>query len=260
MRTGNINVQVLLAQAQAKLSGKTLSDTTQKAASSTTTSDVEKLSEISPVLAQVHQRIAAQSQTASASLSALGQFKSDLFNLGTTAKNLASLTAASTPQAVQSSVEKMVAAYNATLKSGDAMGSSGGDGSAGTSRAQRELRAAVDGRGTPSAELSKMGVVRKPDGSLSLDTIALAKALSADQGGALAALTRMAERVSGVATQTLAEDSGLSSSMTRLGNRAQALKDQQAAVMRTATELAELDTSASTSSWSAMALAAYRKV
>lgn len=253
MRTGNINVQAVLAQAQAKLSG-----TTQQTPSSNGTSEAEKIGKLYPPLAGVHQRIAAQSQTASASLSALGQFKSGLFNLGTAAKNLAALPAASTPQAIQTSLEQVVSAYNATLKSGAAMSGAGSDAGAGISGAQRELRAAVDGAATSAGALAKLGVVRKPDGTLSLDTAALSKALTSDRDGAVAALTGMAKSMSGIASKTLADDSRLSTSLARLDSRAQALKAQQAAVLSTATELAEL--SSSGTSWSAMALAAYRRV
>lgn len=256
MRTGNINVQAVLAQAQAKLSG-----TTQQTTSGNGTSDTEKIGKLYPPLAGVHQRIAAQSQTASASLSALGQFKSGLFNLGTAAKNLTALSAASTPQAIQTiqtSLEQIVSAYNATLKSGAAMSTAGSDAGAGISGAQRELRATVDGAATPAGALAKLGVVRKPDGTLSLDTAALAKALTSDRDGAVAALTGMAKSMSGIASKTLADDSRLSTSLARLDSRAQALKAQQAAVLSTATELAEL--SSSGTSWSAMALAAYRRV
>lgn len=252
MRTGNINVQAVVAQAQAKLSAATPQTT-----SSGGTSDTEKVGKLYPALAGVHQRIATQSQTASASLSVLGKFKSDLFNLGTAAKSLTSLSAASTPQAIQSSVEKLVAAYNATLKSGAAMNTAGSDSGAGISGAQRELRASVDGAATPSGALSKLGVVRKPDGTLSLDTTALTKALTNDRDGAVAALAGMAKSMSGTATKTLADDSRLNTSLARLDSRAQALKAQQAAVVSTATQLAELGSSGN--SWNAMALAAYRR-
>lgn len=250
MRTGNINVQAVIAQAQAKLA-----DSPQKTTSSDGASTTEQIGKLYPALAGAHQRIAAQSQTASASLSALGQFKSDLFKLGTVATALTSLSADNTPQAIQSGLEQLVATYNASLKSGGAMATAdaAAGAGAGISSAQRELRAA-------SAELDKMGVVRKQDGSLSLDTAALAKALANDQNAVVASLNKMAQSMSGTAAKTLADDSRLSQSLTRLDSRAQALKAQQAAVMRTATQLAELgNASTNTSnSWNAMALAAYR--
>lgn len=248
MRTGNINVQAVIAQAQAKLA-----DSPQKTTSSDEASTTEQIGKLYPALAGAHQRIAAQSQTASASLSALGQFKSDLFKLGTVATALTSLSADNTPQAIQSGLEQLVATYNASLKSGSAMGTADAGAGAGISGAQRELRAA-------SAELDKMGIVRKQDGSLSLDTAALAKAIANDQNAVLTSLNKMAQSMSGTVIKTLADDSRLSQSLSRLDNRAQALKAQQAAVMRTATQLAELGSAStnSSNSWNAMALAAYR--
>lgn len=245
MRTGNINVQAVLAQAQAKLSG-----TTQQAGESGAgAAEIERLGKISPVLAQVHERIAAQSQTASASLSTLGQFKSDLFKLGNAAQGVQALAADSTPQKMQAALEKLVAAFNASLKSSAAVGST--DAGAGIGRAQRELRDAADG-------LAALGVARRQDGSLTLDASVLAKAVSERPADVAGTLAGVAERIAGISTRTLADDGRLSTSLTRLGNRAQALKEQQAAVASTATQLAQLQTAGS--NWSALALAAYRRV
>lgn len=245
MRTANINVQAVLAQAQAKLAG-----TTQQTASGDKSSDAEAIGKISPVLAQVHERIAAQSQAVTASLSALGSYKSDLFNLGAAAKGLTALSASSTPVAVQAALQKVVTAYNATLKSG-----AGAD-SASTGRAQRALDAAIDGLDMPRGNLARLGISRAADGVLALDTGALAKATAGDTAGIATALAAMGTRAAETANQTLADPGRLSDSMARLGHRVQALKAQQAAVLSTANQLSAV--SSASSSLSAMALAAYR--
>lgn len=240
MRTGNIDVQTLLAQAQARLA----SEARQAQAPSTgTPSDTERIGKLAPALAGAHERIAAQAHAASASLSALGRFKSDLFDLGTAAKALSSLSATSGSKAVQSALDKLVAAYNAAQKNGAAV-----DGQ-GTDRAQRELRASADGLGA-------LGAVRQPDGSLALDTGVLGKALADHPAGTAAALAGAAERIATVTSAALAQGSRLSSSLSRLDGQAQALKAQQAAVMDAATRIAGLNGAAS--HWSALALAAYR--
>lgn len=253
MRTGTVNVQALLAQAQAKLSG-----TTQQTSSGAKPSESEKIGKISPALAQVHQRITAQSQTATASLSALGKFKSDLDGLGSAAKEVAALTADSgqkTVQAVQAALEKMVSAYNASLKSGATASSTRNDGSA--DRAQRELRNAIDKLTTPSAGIAQLGLTRQENGTLALDTKALAGALAKQPAPDLGPLKNLAEGIAGSTTKSLSQDSRLSSSLSRLGQRAQALQAQQAAVVSTANQLAELGGTGN--SWSAQALAAYRR-
>ena len=74
--------------------------------------------------------------------------------------------------------------------------------------------------------------------------------------GVASALADTGKRIAGSATEALADDGRLSDVLTRLGVRAQALKDQQAAVLSTATRLSAV--SSASSSLSAMALAAYR--
>ncbi|WP_326535882.1 flagellar hook protein [Pseudorhodoferax sp.] len=246
MRTGNISVDSVLAQAQAKLASST-----QQATSTDKSADTEALGKISPVLAQVQERITAQAQTVTASLSALGSFKSGLADLGTAAKGLATLSASSTPEAIQSALTKLVTAYNATLKSSAAAGND-----AGTSRTLRALDNAVDALDTPRGNLAKLGIGRQTDGALTLDSSALGKAVASGAAGVAASLSVFANSVSGASTEALADDGRLSNTLERLGNRSQALKDQQAAVLSTATRLSAV--SSAGSSLSAMALAAYR--
>lgn len=251
MRTDTVNVQALLAQAQAKLSGST-----QQTSSGTKSTDTEKIGKISPALAQVHERITAQSQTATASLSALGKFKSDLDGLGSAAKAVAALSADSGPNAVQAALEKMVAAYNASLTSGATASSTRNDGSA--DRALREMRSTIDKLTAPSAGLAQLGLTRQENGTLALDSKALAGALAKQPAPDRGPLTKLAEGIAGSATKSLSQDSRLNTSLSRLGQRAQALQAQQAAVVSTANQLAQLGSSTG-NSWSAQALAAYRR-
>ncbi len=240
MRTGNIDVHHLLAQAQARLAGSA-----QQASAGDASADTKTIGKLAPALAGVHERIAVQAHAASASLSVLGRFKADLFDLGTAARALSSLSAATPSKAVQAALDKLVAAYNAALKTGAAAGAPG----AGTARAQREL-------GMSAEVLAAWGVVRQPDGSLRQDAGTLDKALAGDAAGAVAALAAVAAHMAGTTAEALAQDSRLSTSMSRLDGQAQALKAQQAAVMDTATRIAALNGPGR--QWNAMALAAYR--
>lgn len=246
MRTATISVDSVLAQAQAKLASST-----QQSTSATQSADTEALGKISPVLAQVHERIAAQAQTVTASLSALGSFKSGLADLGTAAKGLGALSSSSTPEAIQSALAKLVTAYNATLKAGTAVG-----GDAGVGRTERALAKAIDALDTPRGNLAKLGIARQQDGQLALDSSALGKAVAGGAAGVADALSKLGDSLVGASTQALADDGRLSDYLTRLDKRSQALKDQQAAVLSTANRLSAV--SSAGSSLSAMALAAYR--
>ncbi len=246
MRTGNISVDGVLAQAQAKLASSA-----QQSSSTAQSADTEALGKISPVLAQVQERIAAQAQTVTASLSALGSFKSGLVDLGTAAKGLGALSSSSTPEAIQAALTKLVAAYNATRKAGAAVGSD-----AGVSRTERALDNAVDALDTPRGNLARLGISRQADGQLALDSSALGKAVSGGAASVVDALSKLGNSLSGSSTQALADDGRLSDDLARLDKRAQALKDQQVAVLSTANKLSAV--SSAGSSLSAMALAAYR--
>jgi hypothetical protein len=246
MRTATISVDSVLAQAQAKLASST-----QQSTSTTPSADTEALGKISPVLAKVQERIAAQAQTVTASLSALGSFKSGLADLGTAAKGLTALSSSSTPEAIQSALTKLVTAYNATLKAGAAVG-----GDAGVGRTERALDKAVDALDTPRGNLAKLGIARQQDGQLALDSSTLAKAVAGGAAGVADALAKLGDSLAGASTQALADDGRLSDYLARLDKRSQALKDQQAAVLSTANRLSAV--SSAGSSLSAMALAAYR--
>ena len=140
IRTDNLNVQSLLARAQSRLSSSTTAQTASDSAikksdaqagatktdsTKTETTEAEKVRKLAPSLSKAHERIAAQAQAGSTSLSALGQFKSSLVDLATAGKEMAALTATSTTQSVQGALEKLVARYNASAAKGNASAAAG---------------------------------------------------------------------------------------------------------------------------------------
>jgi hypothetical protein len=254
IRTDNVSVQTLLAQAQAKStsSSKNKDGSTDKTSEKNETSTAEKIKQLAPSLSKVHERIAAQAQAASTSLSALGQFKSSLVDLGTSGKELVALSATSTTQSVQSAVEKFVAKYNASVSKGAGNGSD-----IGVSRSLRELRSALSGGGAVSPSLSRLGITQNANGTLSLDTKALAKSMGSDAAGVTAAFSRIGKSVEASADSALGSDSRLSNSIASLGNRAAALQKQESAVVSTATRLG--DVYGSSASFNRMVLDAYLK-
>ncbi|CAB5704028.1 Flagellar hook-associated protein 2 C-terminus [Delftia tsuruhatensis] len=264
IRADNLNVQSLLARAQTRLNASSTAQTSsdngkQKTGTSenktentqTQTSEAEKVRKLAPSLSKAHERIAAQAQAGSTSLSALGQFKSSLVDLGSAGKDLAALTATSTKESVQGALEKLVARYNTSVAKG------GSTTDIGATRAMRELRAAIMSvSGSASApSLTRMGIVQGSDGSLSVDAKALDKALASDAAGVTSALAGIGKAVENSANGALSSGSRLSASMSSLGDRVKALQQQQSAVVATAEKLG--DSLVGSANWNRMVLDAY---
>jgi hypothetical protein len=247
MRTATLPAQAVLAQLQSKLAG-----TAQASTSGARSSTTEEIETISPVLAKVHERISAQAQSTTASLSALGSYKADLFTLGSTGQQLASLSDTSSPEAVQAALAKLVADYNASLLSGHAATGT----SAAVARTQRELAGAMDSLDLPRGNLAKLGIVRGPNGTLVLDRSMLPQTTTSEIVGLASTLSQIGTRIGTSVTSALAPDSRLDITMERLGDRAQLLNTQQAAVVSTASRFSALNSAGS--SWSSLALSAYR--
>lgn len=139
IRTDNLNVQSLLARAQSKLNSSTTqaasdsagkksaaeTSATKTDSTKTETTEAEKVRKLAPSLTKAHERIAAQAQAGSTSLSALGQFKSSLVDLASAGKDVAALSATSTTQSVQGALEKLVARYNASVAKGSVSAAAG---------------------------------------------------------------------------------------------------------------------------------------
>ena len=274
IRTDNLNVQSLLARAQSRLNSSTTAQTasdsvikksdaqagaTKTDSTKTEATEAEKVRKLAPSLSKAHERIAAQAQAGSTSLSALGQFKSSLVDLATAGKEMAALTATSTTQSVQGALEKLVARYNASAAKGNASAAAGSTTDVGATRALRELRAAimsVTGSAT-SPSLGRIGIVQRQDGTLAVDAKALEKSMATDPAGVTSALAGIGKAVENSANDALSTGSRLSSSMASLGDRVKALQQQQSAVVATAEKLG--DSLVGSANWNRMVLDAYLK-
>lgn len=274
IRTDNLNVQSLLARAQSRLNSSTTAQTASDSAikkseaqagatktdsTKTETTEAEKVRKLAPSLSKAHERIAAQAQAGSTSLSALGQFKSSLVDLATAGKEVAALTATSTTQSVQGALEKLVARYNASAAKGNASVATGSTTDVGATRALRELRAAimsVTGSAT-SPSLARIGIIQRQDGTLAVDAKALEKSMATDPAGVTSALAGIGKAVENSANDALSTGSRLSSSMASLGDRVKALQQQQSAVVATAEKLG--DSLVGSANWNRMVLDAYLK-
>ncbi|MFG0678871.1 flagellar filament capping protein FliD [Delftia sp. WSY_7] len=274
IRTDNLNVQSLLARAQSRLNSSTTAQTasdsvikksdaqagaTKTDSTKTEATEAEKVRKLAPSLSKAHERIAAQAQAGSTSLSALGQFKSSLVDLATAGKEMAALTATSTTQSVQGALEKLVARYNASAAKGNASAAAGSTTDVGATRALRELRAAimsVTGSAT-SPSLARIGIIQRQDGTLAVDAKALEKSMATDPAGVTSALAGIGKAVENSANDALSTGSRLSSSMASLGDRVKALQQQQSAVVATAEKLG--DSLVGSANWNRMVLDAYLK-
>ena len=274
IRTDNLNVQSLLARAQSRLNSSTTAQTasdsvikksdaqagaTKTDSTKTETTEAEKVRKLAPSLSKAHERIAAQAQAGSTSLSALGQFKSSLVDLASAGKDVAALSATSTTQSVQGALEKLVARYNASAAKGNASAAAGSTTDVGASRALRELRSAimsVTGSAT-APSLGKLGIVQRQDGTLAVDAKALEKSMAADAAGVTSALAGIGKSVQNRANSALSTGSRLSSSMASLGDRVKTLQQQQSAVVATAEKLG--DSLVGSANWNRMVLDAYLK-
>lgn len=274
IRTDSLNVQSLLARAQSRLNSSTTAQTASDSAikksdaqagatktdsTKTEATEAEKVRKLAPSLSKAHERIAAQAQAGSTSLSALGQFKSSLVDLATAGKEMAALTATSTTQSVQGALEKLVARYNASAAKGNASAAAGSTTDVGATRALRELRAAimsVTGSAT-SPSLARIGIVQRQDGTLTVDAKALEKSMATEPAGVTSALAGIGKAVENSANDALSTGSRLSSSMASLGDRVKALQQQQSAVVATAEKLG--DSLVGSANWNRMVLDAYLK-
>lgn len=274
IRTDNLNVQSLLARAQSKLNSSTTqaasdsagkksaaeTSATKTDSTKTETTEAEKVRKLAPSLTKAHERIAAQAQAGSTSLSALGQFKSSLVDLASAGKDVAALSATSTTQSVQGALEKLVARYNASVAKGSSVSAAAGSSTdVGATRALRELRSAimsVTGSAT-APSLGKLGIVQRQDGTLAVDAKALEKSMAADAAGVTSALAGIGKAVENSANSALSTGSRLSSSMASLGDRVKTLQQQQSAVVATAEKLG--DSLVGSANWNRMVLDAYLK-
>ena len=133
--------------------------TTSAAQEDPTTSALNKLS---PSLGKAHERVRAQLQSDSASLSQLGKYKATVSDLAAAAQSLGQLDVGANAVNGIQTVERFVAAYNQAITASQASASRRNLTNADTSRSQ----------------LAKLGISRQSDGTLKLDTTTLKKALS----------------------------------------------------------------------------------
>lgn len=231
-----------VASASAKKSGA--ADTTVTQSQSTAT-----LSKISPALAKAHERLAAQYQTESTSISQLGQYKAAVSSLSGAASTLAGVSAGSSLADIAKLADSYVSAFNAAIKQGNAGSGGSVGGQSEASRAVTESRKSLTSSDSSRSQLSKLGFARQADGTLKLDVDALKKSLSTDLAGTTVTLSQMGKAIAKRADAELTDKGRLTTAKEKASNRALSLMQQQSSLLDAAAQLQQAQ--ANTGSWAA---------
>lgn len=208
-------------------------------------------------LSKAHERLSAQLQTASTSISQLGQYKATVSTLSGVAGALAGVGSGTSSADVVKQSEAFVAAFNAAVL--QAKGSGGGAGQTEASQALADSKRALTSTDASRSQLNKLGFARQADGTLKLDATALKKALSADASGSLGTLAQLGKATAKRAEAELAGDGRISLAVKKASDRSQVLKQQQSALVNVATQTLQPQTTGG--SWVAkQALKTYASV
>lgn len=224
--------------------GAAASVSATKTQASTTTSATGQhpttalLGQVSPALAKAHERLLMQSQTASASISQLGQYKATVSSLASSANDLAGVNGDTASGEVLKKVERLVASFNEALK----LAKAGTEGSAGQAlAASRRALSSADGS---RSQLTQLGLLRQPDGTLKLDASTLQKSLAAQPASAGSALAQLGKTLARRAESELADKGRLAQASTQSNAWAQGLTQQQGALVTAARKIAQGQASA----------------
>lgn len=213
------------------------------ATASSVQSDASKattaLTKISPALAKAHERILAQAQLASTSISQLGQYKAAVSNLSVKANALGSITSSTSSADVIKTVENFVSAFNATITQTNAVAGEQANGQTEASRALAASKRTLSSTDASRSQLNKLGLTRQQDGTLALDSAVLQKALAGGLDTATATLSQLGKTMGKRADAELASSGSLNVASERSSQRALALKQQQSALLSAATTMSQ---------------------
>ena len=229
--------------------------------SKTATQSAKSVSSTSSVLQKAETRIKAVVDQSTTHLSSFGKLKSAVSEVQLASRALRSLTTTASGASVKLAASNLVTAYNNAIKTAKAAAIVTGAPAEAASarRAGRELAQAVTADATTLASLKKMGISALPDGTLMLDTKTLDAAQPANPTGTQTALAKLGDRLDKVATQELATDGTVASSITSLNRRATLLKAQQDAMNTLADNMATMAQNNTQSGFGNYGLAAYLK-
>ncbi len=214
----------------------------------------------SGVLQKAETRIKAAVDLSTTHLSSFGKLKSAVSEVQLASRALRSLTTTASAASVTLAASNLVTAYNNAIKTAKAAALVTGAPaeSASARRAGRELVQAVTADATTLASLKKLGISALPDGTLMLDSKTLDAAQLTDPAGAKTVLAKLGNGIDKAATQELATDGLVSTSLTALNRRATLLKAQQDAMATLADNMATAAQNNTRSGFGSYGLAAYQ--
>jgi flagellar hook-associated protein 2 len=192
-----------------------------------------KTNAVSKALDTASQRIGTKISQNNVQLSSYGQIQSGYASLQTAGKSLSTLSPTATAGTVSTAAQNFVKAYNTTNSAvGTAINGTGtSKGALANDQLARfagnDLRG-ITTSGISSAELQKIGISVNRNGSLSLDTAALEKAVAANPTAVNGTLAKLGQQANATATNELSSRGVVGSAVNTLNNRAKTLASQQA--------------------------------
>ena len=209
---------------------------TRNYASSTNSSSASGASatpdSVSQALDSANKRISAQISQTSVQLSSYGQIKSGFASLQNTGQALTTLAKNASVSDVSKATQSFVDAYNST-NSAISTAVKGNDKSAGTlagnalaNRSGSDLHRIVVSNSS-SADLKNIGISVNQNGSLTVDTKALEKAVQANPDAVKNTLAKLGQQANTTATNELSSSGAVGSAVNSLNQRAKSLATQQ---------------------------------
>lgn len=179
------------------------------------------------------QRVVQQLGSTVVQLSSFSQIKSGFDSLQTAAKDLSDPKKTTTSADIVKVAQSFTSAFNTTSKavnlaiSGDGKksGALSGDGRA--TLVSNDLKSIVSSSNNVS-DLKKIGISKKADGTLSVDTTALQNAFQANPNSVKDTLSRIGKQAEQVATRELAATGSVGGSINRLTDLSKNLESQSA--------------------------------
>lgn len=174
-------------------------------------------------LKRAQTRTQLQLDSSTVKLSAFGQAKSAVAALDSASDNLAKAAQSGSSEELKSSAGAFVTAFNSAIKAAAAAGGASGD-----VRAQltgNNLARALRNSNAASA-LSKAGITKNADGSLTLNSKTFDQALQAGPQTTRDTFGRVGTQVGAAATRELAPSSNMSSAVESLSKQVKALGSQ----------------------------------
>lgn len=201
------------------------------------------LTKISPALAKAHERIVAQAQSESTSISQLGQYKAAVSSLSATANALGGVSNKTTSSDAVKMVESFVSAFNNAIKQANAATSTNGKSQTDAARTMADSKKTLASTDSSRSQLHKLGLTRQQDGTLVLDASVLQKSLASAPDAATATLSQLGKAIGKRADSELADKGRLNVASEKSSERALALKQQQSALLSAANAISQAQTS-----------------